>query len=251
MPRCQRTFRRLGPGAVVPGSGDGRWCCPYCEDAEAYATVGDADLLHYAALAETACQRDFGKPSDHQRPTLFLWGLRPECVLEPSDRRYEIYLQRGSDPFQTRLQIGHEIFHRTCSQGRIFHWTHEMLACLVSVRLLRRHGGSDYAAVIEAEYALQAKQMSFAQMVAVDLSQGPYPVGLYGRAYITGAALIEAVGWDRLRRLGRCLNSRGAPDVAAWQARLPRGEALRVFALLAEESVPVHPPVNSRNETGR
>jgi hypothetical protein len=247
MPRCQRTFHRLGPGETAPGSGDARWVCSFCEDREAYATVRDPDLLHYASLAEATCHHDFGKPSDHQRPTLFLSGLRPECVLEPQERRYEIYLQQGSDPYQVRLQIGHEVFHRTCSQGHIFHWTHEMLACLVSVRLLRRNGWSEYATLIEEQYARQADQITFAEMVAADLSRTPYPAGLYGRAYVTGAALGEGVGWHSLCRLARCLDHRGTPDIAAWQACLPLATAPRVVALLQNAGELVYPSVNSGN----
>jgi hypothetical protein len=247
MPRCQRTFRRLGPGETTPGSGDARWVCTFCEEQETYATVRDPDLLHYACLAEATCHRDFGKPADHQRPTLLLWGLRPECVLEPQERRYEIYLQYGSDPYQLRLQIGHEVFHRTCSQGRIFHWTHEMLACLVSVRLLRRNGWSEYAALMEEQYAGQAEQVTFAEMATADLSRTPYPAGLYGRAYVTGAALGEWVGWNSLCRLARCLDQGGAPDLGAWQARLPPAEAQRVATLLQNPAELVYPSVISRN----
>jgi hypothetical protein len=220
MPRCQRTFRRLGPGETLPGSGAARWTCPFCPDAEVYASVRDTDLLHYAHLAEASCRADFGDPSDAGRPTLLLFGLRPECVREPDDRRYDLYLQRDSDPYQLRLQIGHEMFHRVCSQGRVFHWTHEMLACLVSVRLLRRHGMEDYAAQIEREYETQAERLSLTEMMRADLTAPPYPEGLYGRAYVTGRSLADAVGWPALCLLGRTRNGTDIPDVAGWVRRL-------------------------------
>lgn len=224
MPRCQITFQRLPASVTDPASGAARWACPHCPDAEVYETVRDPDLTQYAALAYSACAADFGKPSDAQRPTLLLWGLRPECVLEPSDRRYDLYLQRGSDPYQARLQIGHEMFHRVASGGGLVcHWTHEMLACLVSVRLLRRHGSAAYAEQMEREYREQAQLLSVADMLRADpWTDAAYPPGFYGRAYAVGEALIQAVGWDRLRRLARCCRSpAGAPDVQDWIASLP------------------------------
>ena len=140
MPRCQRTFRRLSERRPATGGGGVCWICPHCPDHEVYATVQEADLLDWACRAEREGGRDFAVAPDAARPTLLLRGLHPECVYEPADRRYEIYLKDGSDPWQLRLQIAHEMFHRLCSRGRIFHWTHEMLACLFAVRLLGRHG---------------------------------------------------------------------------------------------------------------
>jgi hypothetical protein len=227
MPRCQRTFRGLPEAATTPGNGGGRWVCPYCPDAELYETVRAPDLLEYARQAEEACIRDFGRPDDADRcPTLLLRGLRPECVRDPRERRYVIYLQRDSDAYQTRLQIGHEVFHRVCSQGRIFHWTHEMLACLVSVRLLRRNGFDEYAEQTAREYRQQAEALPLSGLLRADLWAGEatYPPGFYGRAYVTGHTLLEAVGWGALTRLARRLGRDGAPDVDAWLSSLPAGQ---------------------------
>ena len=220
-PRCRK-----------PGGGAG--VCPFCADAETYETVQAADLLDYARRAETLCRADFGLPSDSSRPTLLLFGLRPECIREPDDRRYDIYLQRDSDPYQLRLQIGHEMFHRVCSEGRIFHWTHEMLACLVSVRLLRRSGADAYADQIEREYEAQAAQLSFDAFQNRDLSAPPYPPGLYGRAYITGRSLLEVVGWSALCRLARALDATGNPDLRCWQKNLAPGVATAANFALSE-----------------
>jgi hypothetical protein len=220
MPRCQRTFRRLGPGDPQSGSGATRWVCSFCPDAEVYEAVFDTDLLHYSHLAEASCRADFGEPSDAGRPTHLLFGQRPECVREPEDRRYDLYLHRNSDPFQLRLQIGHEMFHRVCSQGRVFHWTHEMLACLVSVRLLRQYGMEDYAAQMEREYETQAERLAIDDMMRSDLTSPPYPEGLYGRAYVTGRSLSDAAGWHALCLLGRVRKGTDVPDVAGWARRL-------------------------------
>ena len=216
MPRCQRTLRYLH-GTTAPGAGVGMWVCPHCADNETYSTVRDPDLLVYVALAQSVTATDFGTASDPKTPVLLLWGTRPECVYEPADRRYDIYLASGSDPWQARLQIGHEIFHRTAGEGRVFHGAHEMLACLFSVRLLRRSGLSDYAERIVAAYrheaALCAPETLFA---AAPWSDAAYPAGYYGRAYVTGVALEAAAGYPALCRLARTLTPAGVPDIAGW-----------------------------------
>lgn len=238
MPRCQRTFRKLPLGVALPGVGAMRWVCPHCADGEAYETVRDGDLLHFAHLALANAIRDFGPPNDVRRPVLFLTGLYPECVREPSDKRYDIYLQRGSDVWQCRLQIGHELFHRVCSQGRVFHWTHEMLACVFSMRVLQARGLTDYARAIEEHFARQATDLSVAQMQAAPLFGGnTYPPGLYGRAYLTGQALTEALGWPALCKLARwgvADTAAGAsvPDVTGWLHSLPDKQKQRAREIL-------------------
>lgn len=240
-PRCQRTFRRLS------GDSTWRWTCPFCPDAEGYEAVADAGLLAYANAAQAFCERQFGPPPDAARPTTLLLGARPECVLEEGDRRYVVYLQAGSDEHQLRLQIGHEMFHRVCSRGRVFDWTHEMLACVVSVRLLRRHGLSDYAHRTETLYRHEAAQLSLLALRSVDLwTTSTYPAGFYGRAYVTGAALAGAVGWDWLRTLPGSA-APAAPVMDAWLAGLPADQRVRAGAVLAPETrkdlvVPAVPP---------
>ena len=233
MPRCQRTFFRLREGDREAESGVTRWACRHCPDGEVYETLQGGDLQSYAALAYAYCAESFGPPRDARRPTLLLLGLHPECAYEPEERRYDIYLQRGSDASQLRLQIGHEMFHRVCSWGRVFHWSHEMLACMVSVRLLHRHGQQEYARSIEQNWLREADKLSLSAMQATDLWANPcYPPGFYGRAYAAGVALTEAVGWDRLRPLARRLGADVAPDVDGWIAGLPPALGARARAVL-------------------
>jgi hypothetical protein len=234
MPRCQRTFRRLTDAAACSGGavperhrspGQQRtWNCPHCPDRETYAAITDPDLLHFGRIAEGAAVSTFGAPPDASRTVLLLRGLRPECVLERSDRRYDIYLQRDGDPLQLRLQIGHEMVHRVCSRGRVFHWTHEMLACLFSVRLLRQQGFAEYAGQQAEQYRAESAFHSADDLFRTDLWSAPiYPHGYYGRAYVVGCALERAVGWRALADLGRAPAAPGdaGPDVAAWIAGLP------------------------------
>jgi hypothetical protein len=215
--------------------------CPYCPDAEVYTAIRDADLLQYARLAEAQAIQDFGRPGDASRNTFLIQGLRPECVFESGDRRYDIYLQQGSDALQLRLQIGHEIFHRICSQGGIFHWTHEMLACLFSVRLLRQQGFEEYAAQTAREYRQEAENCLPETLFTADLwKMSCYPPGFYGRAYMTGAAMKAVVGWPTLCRLARSPLERGAPDVIRWLASLP-DDARREAESVLEVKVPEAP----------
>lgn len=217
MPRCQRTFRYLGEGVVTVGAGVGVWVCPHCPDRETYSTVRDADLLAYGTFAQNACVADFGAPADPKRPSVLLRGIRPECVYEPTERHYDIYLAAHSDPWQARLQMGHEIFHRVAGEGRVFHWTHEMLACLFSVRLLRRSGFAEYANQITAQYVAEAEACPLSLLLAADpWREAEYPAGYYGRAFVIGTALKGAAGYGTLCRLARTLDPGGVPDVAAW-----------------------------------
>lgn len=195
MPRCQRTLRLL-----EGTTGATSWVCPFCTDGERYALVTDADLLGYQAFAYAAAVRDFGCPADARLPLRLIAGLAPECVRTPPPRGYDLYLSHDADPLQHRLQIGHEMFHRVCSQGQIFHWAHEMMACVFSVRLLRASGYDNYATQMDTLYYLQAEQLSLEGMLTADVTVPPYPPGLYGRAYATGIALTNRIGWEALCR---------------------------------------------------
>ena len=196
----------------------------------------DPDLLSYAAQARRVAALDFGVPPDDALPFLLLWGTRPECVRETADRRYDVYLASGSDPWQARLQIGHELFHRVAGAGNVFHWTHEMLACVFSMRLLKRHGLADYAAQSEAQYECDAAACPVSVLMSADPWQGAtYPVGYYGRAFVTGAKLAAAVGYPALCRLARTVDDTGTPDFAAWLESLPgNAERFAASAVLKE-----------------
>lgn len=218
MPRCQRTFRYLLSSTVVPEAGGKQWTCPHCSEQEVYTSLRIPELLAYAAFAEKACLTHFGLPADHERPSAFWWGIRPECVYESNDRRYDIYLASDSDPWQARLQIGHELFHRIAGEGQIFHWTHEMLACLISVRLLEQHGEKEYAAKVVAQYTQEAEYCSRNRLLEMDpWAEAVYPVGYYGQAFVMGMALQDAVGWGELCHLARApVVATGQPDVNGW-----------------------------------
>lgn len=224
MPRCQRTFRRLDSrGADRSGS----WVCPICKEQETYQKIYAPDLRQYAAAAEASCRDFFQIPEDGRRADLYL-GLFPECVFEPEGRRYDIYLQHDSDSYQLRLQIGHEIFHRVCSQGTIYHWTHEMFACLFSVWFLGEAGFVEYKEQMDQRYILEAADMSLPALTGVNFSVAPYPRGAYGRAYVTGKTLDAIVGREKLAQLVRCLDRAGNPDPRQWINSLSLDQAFAV-----------------------
>jgi hypothetical protein len=225
VPRCQRTFRRIRAEDALTKEERGLlWVCPYCPEQETYEAITAHDLLQYAQQAERQLHADFGTPDDSHRSFRLFLGLRPECVLEPDEESYAIYLQHGSDPYQMRLQIGHEMFHRVCSQGNVFHWTHEMLACLVSVRLLNSFGIAEYAVQTDKEYQRQSQFCSLAEMLTADLTAPVYPTGLYGRAYVTGKVLQEIVGWSTLCLLVRNVHNNRIPDIHQWLKQLPEAQ---------------------------
>jgi len=237
MPRCQRTFRRLPDAPKFASAGEAcGWVCPWCaDDRETYEPVVDRALLDYARFSQVQGTHDFGAPPDASRPMSFFLGLWPECVYEPVERRYEIYLKHGSDELQLRLQIGHEVFHRLCSRGKVFHWTHEMLACLQSVRLLEADGATAYADRMRRRYRDDAPRMSVADLLAIDLRLPAKhdPATLYGRAFALGEELREAAGWPALCRLAR-VGADGVPDVAGWLRSLDAATAASCARLMGD-----------------
>lgn len=229
MPRCQRTFRYLTTGER------GQWRCPHCPEAETYTVVRDRKLWEYARFAQRQAVSDFGAPTDAAFRFLLLEGLRPECVREPADRRYDLYLAANSDSLQKRLQIGHEMFHRVAGEGNIFHWTHEMLACWFSVRLLRCAGYAEYAVVMEQAYQAQAADCNLATLCTFAAWEtAVLPPGYYGRSFVAGQMLEDAVGRMALCRLARTHSSFGTePDMALWVQSLNESERIAVRARLS------------------
>jgi hypothetical protein len=53
-----------------------------------------------------------------------------------------------------------------------------------------------------------------------DVSSMPYPLGMYGMAFVTGEQLLREVGWSKLKPLARSFDARGKPDVAGWKRSL-------------------------------
>jgi hypothetical protein len=223
MARCQRTYFPLsGLGPV--------WECVHCPEQERYERVRDERVRAFAEQAHVGAIAEFGSPNDSHWPMHLILGLRPECFHAPG-QGYLLYVQRGSDALQLRLQLAHEIFHRVCSGGIVFDWTHEMLACHFAVRLLRAGGLTSYADEQERAYRAEADHLPLAAMLRCDLRR-IYPPGLYGRAFVTGQELIDAVGWREVRALAR------HEGLDEWRASLPRSLQERLRALTGIKELP-------------
>ncbi len=76
------------------------------------------------------------------------WGEHAEFQLT-DDGRGRIVVEQGSDWWQTRYQIAHEVFHGFFTRPQRFHWTHEMFAVEAALAAMRRIGEDDYVASVE------------------------------------------------------------------------------------------------------
>jgi hypothetical protein len=170
------------------------------------------------------CRTEFGVPDDGY-PTVVWLGEEPEAVFEEDLGAYHVYLWRDATPVQALYQAAHESFHRVCTPTGSFHWVHEMLAVHFSLLVLDRVGQHAYATAARVRLTSEAEQCSLARMRG--LSGLPYPVGLYGRAYVAGGELIEAVGWDKLRHLALARDEAGRPCIDTWLDSLPTAERTR------------------------
>ncbi len=160
------------------------------------------------------------------------WGDYPEFLPAAGGARARIRLGRyGPDWWRVRYQVAHELFHWACTPAGVFHWAHELFAVEMAVRAMARIGEHAYAARCAAELAADAERLDLAGMLRARLELA-YPEGLYGRAFLTGRALAEAVGWERLKPLATSFDRRGRPDVAAWARSFPSEERERIEAVL-------------------
>lgn len=172
---------------------------------------------------------EFGKEA--RDPPLLEWGDRPEFRAGTSDGKAKIFVAReGADWWRIRYQIAHEVFHWLCGP-HVFHWTHEFFAVELAVRAMDEIGEHDYARRLMVSLSEEAEHLSLSVMLTTPLGAG-YPRGLYGRAWLSGRSLIEAVGWERLKPLADCFAADGSSDLLGWIRSLPEAEQSRVTAVL-------------------
>jgi hypothetical protein len=197
-------------------------------------TLRSADLDDEVAafLAERACRTaaEFGQ-KPRELPSLE-WGEGAEYRTNPGDGRPTIFVARaGADWWRIRYQIAHEVFHWLCTPPGTFHWTHELFAVELAVRAMDELGQLDYAARTVDSLTAQAELLPLQDMLGTPLAP-PYPPGLYGRAWVTGRLLDEAVGWERLKPLASSFDLAAQPDVVGWVRSLPRGDREKAGAVL-------------------
>jgi len=110
-----------------------------------------------------------------------------------------------------------------------------MLAVETSMRGMRELGEDDYARRAVDGLVAEAELLPMVTMLTTPVRPGPLP-GLYGRAWMTGVCLIEAVGWGRVKLLAHAFDAAGKPDVPAWVRWLTPDERASVEAVLGEPS---------------
>ena len=226
MVQCQRTRFYLSKPAE-----DGRtFVCDRCPGHETYRRAERGDQPHdVVGLATATCRVEFSGPDDGY-PTVVWLGEESETVFEKDLGAYHVYLGRDATPVQALYQAAHESFHRVCTPTGSFHWAHEMLAVHFSLLFLDRVGQHAYAATTRARLTSEAAQCSLDRML--DLAGLPYPLGLYGRAYVVGSELVEAVGWDRSRLLALVRSGAGRPCVNTWLGSLATPERTQAERVL-------------------
>jgi hypothetical protein len=112
----------------------------------------------------------------------------------------------------------------------VFHWTHEWLAFETSFSCLRASGLEPYARENEDWLRGQVGDVTLQQVVTERLEH-PY-VDRYGRIFLLGGELCDAVGWEHAKRLATSLNDRYEVDLRLWIDALPRNLEKKVRGVL-------------------
>lgn len=208
--QCQRGRRYI----PAPGPDSQTWVCPFCPGHETYRRVDSGVPREVVGMAMAMCRAEFGVEDDGVDTVVWL-GQGGETVFEAAIGAYHVYLSRDANPLQILYQGSHEAFHRVCAPPvGVLHWLDEMLAVHFSLVFLERIGQVAHADINRTALRADAENCSPAQMTAT--SAVSYPEGLYGRAYLVGEALIEAVGWDLFKLLAATRGSDGKLCLETW-----------------------------------
>ncbi len=195
----------------------------------------DDEVLAFLAERARRTAEEFGGVPAGEAP-LLAWGETAEYRPVTADGRPRIFVARGDpDWWRIRYQIAHEVFHWLCTPPRTFHWAHELFAVEMAIRAMEEIGEADYARRSAESLTADAALLPLGAMLVTTLAPG-YPLGLYGRAWLTGRRLGDAVGWELLKPLARSFRADGRPDVAGWMRSLREDEQARVESLLGPPS---------------
>ena len=213
----------------------GTWTCPGspyspgCPGGEQYFLLDDPEWRRRFNDCVALCEAEFGGSLQPDVETLLFMGEEPESVFETHAGYHSIYFKRGSDIQQLSYQLGQEVFHRVCTPSGTCHWAHEILSLLFSFDYLETVGFGNYAGSQKERLRQESGLLSLPEMI--DVSSMPYPLGMYGRAFVTGEQLLREVGWENLKPLARSFDALGKPDVAGWKRSLSN-EAREAIAWL-------------------
>jgi hypothetical protein len=196
----------------------------------------DEDVQAFMAEQSRRTAEEFGQELGPSSPPLLEWGNRAEFRPVTADGVPRIFVKRRyADWWRIRYQIAHELFHWLCTPPGTFHWTHELFAVETAVRAMQELGEHDYVRKETDRLAAEAELLSLGAMLVTPFGDLP-PAGLYGRAWVTGRALVDAIGWERLKPLARSFDEQGKPDVVAWIRALERPKRTAVEGVLGRPS---------------
>jgi hypothetical protein len=237
VPQCQHSYVFLRED--IDRRADGTWTCPGppwtpCTEGEIYdESVPEwcgAYFERSMRLVEQLSQRTRKNPASSH---LVLFGVRPQTMHEGNHAdRYCIYIASGSNDDQIRYQLGHEAVHRLNSPPHTRHWTHEMVAELFTIEMLRREGHGFYAHLIHLS-SMSNHDVDFEPLCHA--AHWDASVASYAAAYRLAVDLSnrEEIGTAKLwELLGTNVDVEGVPDVGAWLAGLPEN-VRRDFAFMA------------------
>lgn len=141
----------------------------------------------------------FARPSGLAHITVGCWQNPAGTNRVTGSDQAAIALVAGSTVYQERWQLGHEAFHAVWDR-HVFHWTHEAMACLTTLRRVEQWN-STYA-LTSAESAVRAAQgFTVADLRSHPVPDSPNPEAFYGRALLVGIELEELVGLGALADL--------------------------------------------------
>lgn len=199
--QCQRSARVLDvhhevrPGLVVcPGP---PWA-PECVGGELYVRLDDR--ASYALISEAvayACQRLTAVMPNV--PSLWA-GEGPETIRLPGGD-LAVYVGRDTNAANRAFQVAHEVTHAALAPTDaqpIKHWSHEMLATLISVDFLHHQGRPDLAELQHQYLTGLDRQATPARAMSYEGHQGEHVY--YGPLYRLGRTLSAVVGWDEVVR---------------------------------------------------
>ncbi len=111
--------------------------------------IEDAELLDFSNQAYNWCVTWFGTPDDELLPYEILRAPMNGCSRHRLVKLYSIYINKNYK-FQEQIlaTLGHEVYHRVTMQKnslRRIVWVDEMVAFLISDRILMISGLAEYA----------------------------------------------------------------------------------------------------------
>ncbi len=199
--------------------------------------IEDAELQLFAQQAYRYCIDWFGVPLDDNWRYVLVDGSFDGCAHNRILREYTIVIRSDyAYPEQKKAAIAHEMYHRMTllKEGlRESAWIDEMLAFLVSQRILSNQGMLEYANLrlqrqLNSKYRLDLSSLQKAQRKRILFGLGgiTYPQGFASAVACLGTELEAKLGWSTINYLVQCRTWE------EWFAKLPPESKSDASALL-------------------